>query len=69
MKIKRILAIEFLTISTLFILATILYFVKGENMLDPNNTYYFFAMIYGLIVFIKLVIASIKTLKTPNSSK
>lgn len=68
-KIQRLLAIEFLIIVTISVLAITLDYLNGDNMLDRNNIYYLAAFVYGTIAFIRLLIGSIKIVFFPNSSK
>lgn len=68
-KFKRFIAIEFLIIVSIFILCVVLDYLRGDDMMNRNSIYSLGIMLYFVIVFIRLLIRSIKIVFFPNSSK
>lgn len=61
-KFKKTLAIEFLTISTISLFAIVI-FIFQDIELYPYAIFEIAAILYGVIIFIKLVIGSIKIIR------
>ncbi len=70
-KIQRFLAIEFLTILSLAIIAGAIefYFYKTTGISKDGNIFIFCGIFYLAYLFARLIIVSIKIVVSPNSPK
>jgi hypothetical protein len=64
---KKLVAVEILTISILFIIASIFYITDDSTIVDPIVVYELALYLYAFILLIKILIKCIKVLFTPNS--